>query len=280
MVSLSQSKQQDVLEKASYWLAFRQSNDWFNLLDWSKISLNTAYERKLAEMKVKKSIVLDDHQSIYERKHQISEMSIDSVGGQMVIGMAEEKTLPKDLFHFVEEKIFSNPDATVRMQAGNYFKHAGADHTYSVQNILAMKSDGGKGKTVFIARCATCHKFGNDGKTIGPDLSGIGKKFDKPALLDAIVNPSAAIVFGYEPWLVNTSDGATVYGFLLSENKQAIVVKDIAGQKHTIDIKKITSRKKEEKSLMPDPVSNGLSEQDLADIVEFLSSGASTAQGR
>jgi hypothetical protein len=48
--------------------------------------------------------------------------------------------------------------------------------------------------------------------------------------------------------------------------------KDIAGQKHTIDIAKITSRKKEEKSLMPDPVSNGLNEKDLADVVGFLKS--------
>jgi len=274
MVSLSKNKQQDVLEMASYWLSFRQSNDWFNLLDWSKIGVNTAYERKLAQMKVKKSIVLDGHQSLYERKQQISEMSVDSVGGLFVIGMAEDKTLPKDLFHFAEEKIFTNPDATVRMQAGNYFKRQGADHTYSVQKIVQMKPDAGKGKTVFATHCATCHKLGSEGSTIGPDLSGIRKKFDNPALVDAIVNPSAAIVFGYEPWLINTSDGATIYGFVLSENKQSIVVKDIAGQKHTIDVKKITSRKKQEKSLMPDPVSNGLSEQDIADIVGFLSSGA------
>ncbi len=272
MLSLSKSKQRDVLEMASYWLAFRQSNDWFNLLDWTKVGLNTGYERKLAQMKVKKSIVLDKHQSLYERKQQISEMSADSVGGQMVIGMAEEKTLPKDLYQFVEDKIFTNPDATVRTQAGNYFKRQGTDQTYSVQKIVQMKPDVGKGKTVFVTHCATCHKLGSEGSTIGPDLSGIRKKFDNPALVDAIVNPSAAIVFGYEPWLINTSDGATVYGFVISENKQSIVVKDIAGQKHTIDVKKITSRKKQEKSLMPDPLSNGLSEQDIADIVGYLSS--------
>ena len=31
----------DVKEQAAYWLSFRQSNDWYNLLDWSKIDLNT-----------------------------------------------------------------------------------------------------------------------------------------------------------------------------------------------------------------------------------------------
>ncbi len=51
------------------------------------------------------------------------------------------------------------------------------------------------------------------------------------------------------------------------------MIRDIAGQKHIIDLKKITSKKKQEKSLMPDPVSNRLSEKDLADIVGFLKSG-------
>ena len=125
---------------------------------------------------------------------------------------------------------------------------------------------------MFISRCATCHKWGNEGNTIGPDLSTIGKKFDNTSLLDAIINPSAAIVFGYEPWLVNTKDGQSIYGFLISENKQAIVIRDIAGQKHIIDVVKIASKKKQEKSLMPDPVSNGLSEKDLADIIGFLKS--------
>ncbi len=105
---------------------------------------------------------------------------------------------------------------------------------------------------------------------IGPDLTTIGKKFDRPALLDAIINPGAAIVFGYEAWLVNTKDGESLYGFLLSENKEAMVIKDMAGQKHIIALNKITSKKKQEKSLMPDPVSNGLTEQNLADVTTFL----------
>jgi putative heme-binding domain-containing protein len=158
------------------------------------------------------------------------------------------------------------------MQASNYFKRSGTDKTYAIQDILKLKADVLNGKVVFASRCATCHKLGNEGSTIGPDLTTIGKKFDNPALLDAIINPSAAIVFGYEPWLVNTKDGQSIYGFLLSENKQAIVIRDIAGQKHIIDLEKITSKKKQEKSLMPDPVSNGLNEKDLADVVGFLKS--------
>ncbi len=92
----------------------------------------------------------------------------------------------------------------------------------------------------------------------------------KTELLDAIINPDAAIVFGYEPWLVNTINGASYYGFLVSENKQSVMIKDLSGQKHIIETSKISAKKKQGGSLMPDPVSNGLTEQDIADVAEFL----------
>jgi putative heme-binding domain-containing protein len=270
MLSLSGSNSPDVSEMANYWLSFRQGNDWYDLLDWSKISLNTAYEKKLAQMKVKKQTMLDEQQSMNERKRRAQEMAVDSVGGQLLIGLAAEKKLPQDLLPFIEDKIFQNPDATIRVQASDYFKRPGTDKAYSIQEIAKLKADPSTGKQVFGSRCASCHKVGAEGTTIGPDLTTIGKKFDKHALLDAIINPSAAIVFGYEPWLVNTKDGVSLYGFLLSENKEAIVIRDMAGQKHIVDVRKITSRQKQDKSLMPDPVSNGLSEQNLADVVGFL----------
>jgi putative heme-binding domain-containing protein len=111
-----------------------------------------------------------------------------------------------------------------------------------------------------------------EGGDIGPDLTAIGQKFGTIELLDAIINPSAAIVFGYEPWRVNTKEGTSVYGFLLSENKQNLVLKDIAGQKHVLPVSKIASKEKQQQSLMPDPVTNGLSEQNLADVAAYLSS--------
>src|SRR5258706_4535588 len=57
MIELTRSPLKDVAEKARYWVSFRQSNDWFSLLDWSKTGIDTEHERKLASMKVKKSKV-------------------------------------------------------------------------------------------------------------------------------------------------------------------------------------------------------------------------------
>ena len=270
MLNITESNIPDVKEQAVYWLSFRQSNDWYSLLDWSKINLNTAYERKLAAMKVKRQILLDDRQSQDERSWRTQEMAADSVGGQMLIGLMAENKLPSPLLPVVEKYIFNNPDLSVRVQAGKYVKRSGDGKTFSIDAIAQLQGDRVAGKTIFANTCSACHRVGTTGNDIGPELTTIGKKFDKVALLDAIINPSAAIVFGYEPWLVNTKDGQSVFGFLVSENKQSVVIKDIAGNKHVIAQDKISSKKKQEKSLMPDPTTTGVTEKNLADITAYL----------
>jgi putative heme-binding domain-containing protein len=273
MLGLSQSKDASIREAAAFWLSFRQSNDWYNLLDWSKLSFNTAYERKLAQMKVIRQIILDEDQSPAERKNAVQRMTADSIGGQLLIGLAAENKLSQLLLPFIEESIFKNPDPAVRVQASNYFKRKGTNKTYSITAILKLPSNANKGKDVFTNSCASCHQFGSAGKSIGPALTDIAKKFGSTELLDAIINPSASIVFGYEPWLINMKDGESIYGFLVSKNKQNVVIKDISGNKHVIDEGKIAGKTKQAQSLMPDPINNGLTEQNLADIAAYLIAG-------
>ena len=270
MLQLTSAPLADVKEQSLYWVSFRQSNDWFKLLDWSKINVNTSYQRKLALMKVKLQLLLDSRQPLEDHKRIAKEMVLDSMGGQMVIGLMAENKLPANLMSAVAENIFNNPDLGVRVQAGNYVKRTGTDKMYSVNSIAKLTGDATAGKTVFINKCSSCHLVELTGNRIGPELTNIGKKYDKISLLDAIVNPSASIVFGYEPWLVNTKEGESLFGFLISENKQSIVIKDIAGVQHVIAQDKISSKKKQEKSLMPEPSTTGLTEQNLSDIAAYL----------
>ena len=270
MLNLTASSLADVKEQSLYWLSFRQSNDWYKLLDWSKINVNTTYQRKLAKMKVKLQMLLDNRQSQQDHKSLSKEMALDSMGGQMVIGLMAENKLPASLMSVVAENIFNNPNLAVRVQAGKYVKRNGTDKIFSVNSIAKLPGDAVAGKTIFKNNCSSCHRVELIGNMIGPELTNIGKKFDKISLLDAIVNPSAAIVFGYEPWLVNTVEGESVFGFLVSENKQFIVIKDISGVQHVIAQNKISSKQKQQKSLMPEPITTEITEQNLADIAAYL----------
>ena len=136
-----------------------------------------------------------------------------------------------------------------------------------------MKGDASRGRAVFFgntAGCAKCHRFGGEGKDVGPDLSAIRTKYGRPELLDAILNPSAGIAFGYESWIVKTKGNDVLAGFVVADTPDNLVLKDSTGEQRTLPSKDITLRKKQTISVMPDNVALGLNAQELADLVEFL----------
>jgi len=270
MLDISKSSNKVIAERATYWLAFRQSNDWFTLLNWKTSGIDPERERNIALMKVKENKMLEAHQSFDERKWNAQDMAKNPVGGQMLINLMANDQLPKDLIPIVEVGIFKNPDLSVRIQASTYFKKKGNSELLDLNKISALKGDVNNGQLMFEKNCSTCHKVKAKGSDIGPELTLIRKKFDKVSLLDAIVNPSGGIVFGYEPWLIVMKDGDSHFGFLIADGKEAVVLKDITGKLWTLDSKQIASRKRQDKSLMPEPGELGLNSQSLTDVAEYL----------
>ena len=127
-----------------------------------------------------------------------------------------------------------------------------------------------KAQRFFGTYCNACHKTQNTGSNVGPDLTFAAKKFDDEQLLKAIISPGSAIAFGYEPWIVTVKNKSQYYGFLISNTKYAMILRDLSEINHTIAKKDIISAVKQDKSPMPEAGQLGLSEQQLADIVGYL----------
>lgn len=145
-----------------------------------------------------------------------------------------------------------------------------ADADSPLARIALLTGNEQKGRVLFRTNCSSCHRRGQVGADVGPDLSTIGQKFDRNGLLDAIINPSAGIAFGYEPWLITTKKGQPFYGFLVSDSEQSVVIKGIKGIKHTIPASEVVSRRQYKTSLMPDASTMGLDDQKLADLAAYL----------
>jgi putative heme-binding domain-containing protein len=270
MSELAASTLPDVAAQARYWLAFRQENDWFNLIDWQNSGIDTRHERNLAAMQVRLAKVVDDHLPFDERKSNAQALAKDSSGGQMLLKEVIEKNVAPELYSVIEEYIFKNPSISVRVQASALFTKPGAKKSYSIPGISAMTGNASSGKALFIKNCTACHRLENKGSEIGPDLSLIGQKYDRNTLLDAIINPSAALVFGYEPWLITTRRGESFFGLLVADGPKTLVIKDLAGRRSIIRTADVASRRKQVNSLMPEPMAFGLTPQDLADISAYL----------
>lgn len=271
MIGLTKAPDSAIAAQASYWLAFRQGNNWFALWDWKKAPIDLERERKVAVMRVKRNVLLNEQLPLAEKKRAARAMASDPVGMQMLLGVIAEGRLDQSLFQFVEGLVQQYGDDKVRIQAASYFQKAATRGTgYQVAAIRALKGDPVAGESVVATKCLTCHRVGNRGATIGPDLTGIKDKFDHATLLDAIIDPNAGIVFGYEAWTITLKDGQSYFGFLVADGQETVTIRDLTGKNHILRTEQIATRNKQENSLMPSPSTLGLSEQDLANVAAYL----------
>lgn len=266
MIDLTKSKLTDVASGALWWVNFRKANDWAELLNWEE-TIATIMTESYKKMLDLKKLVGDKTQPIDKRIASAKLMAKDSDGGNMLLDMKAQYGLPDTITKSVSEDIFNNPNQNVRIVASQFFARKG--QTVKMDFVARMKSNNEHGKTLFATYCTTCHRHGQKGAEIGPDLTKIHQKFDKISLIDAIVNPSASMVFGYEAYTITTTKNETFFGFIVSDGK-TVVIKDAGGQSHAVKAENIKSREKMLNSLMPDPTSLGLKEQDLADLTGYL----------
>jgi putative membrane-bound dehydrogenase-like protein len=266
MIALSKSTLPDVASLAAWWVNFRKTNDWADLMNWEEAvaqQMTPAYKQMLES----KKLVSDQSKPMLTRIETAKMMAADENGGNMLVDMRVQGQLPDSIARSISDIIFKNPDQNVRIVASQFFPKNGK--VLKTDFIARMNPDIAKGEKLFATNCEACHKHGTKGAEIGPDLTLIHKKFDKSGLLDAIVNPSASMVFGYESYTVVTKNGETFFGFLMSDGAN-VVLKDAAGQQHAIKSEQIKSREKMASSLMPEPTILGLNEQDLADLTGYL----------
>ncbi|MCM4151901.1 dehydrogenase [Arenibacter sp. N53] len=255
-----------VKELTEWWLKFRKSNDWHTLWDWQAESgEGYSIPEKIAGLQ---ETLLNKDSSAAKRIEAGKEMAGSLIGGRLLISLAAKDQLSNEIINGISDAIFNNPELEIRTLASEHFIKTGGKQ-FSIPAILKLKEDTTKGENVFLTKCTSCHKNGTTGNDIGPDLSSIGEKFDKTALLDAIINPNASIVFGYEPIMIKTKSGQALYGFLLSEG-ETTVLKDMTGKQMVIAADDIESKEKIKMGIMPNAVSLGLTEQDLADLSAYL----------
>ena len=139
-----------------------------------------------------------------------------------------------------------------------------------IAELATRRGDPAMGEEVYAQLCATCHVVGGEGIDFGPALSEIGDKLPKEALYRSIIHPSEGISFGYEGYLVKLKDGSQAVGYVASETEDAIELRMAGGVTARYEKAEIESRTQLDRSLMPDGLYQAMTEQDLVDLVQYL----------
>ena len=124
-------------------------------------------------------------------------------------------------------------------------------------------------KKTFEARCATCHKLGSEGHALGPDLATV-KNAGKEKLLTNILDPNREVNPNYLSYLIETKGGESFSGIIVNESGNSVTLRMAGGTESVVARANLASMQSQGKSLMPEGLEEGLSQQDMADLLEFI----------
>ena len=138
---------------------------------------------------------------------------------------------------------------------------------------LLAGGDAERGREWFTtATCAGCHRIGERGGVIGPDLTRIGAIRSGGDLLESILYPSSSFAQGFEPYLLTRRDNEEVSGSLVAQGPEGVSLRDGAGIIHRARPEDIGSLERQQLSAMPEGLEQLLTPEQFSDLLSYLQS--------
>lgn len=221
-------------------------------------------------------IAADEERPYEQRRAAVAGMARSKQGGNRLIEMVKQKTLVGDTFLVAGALLSRSEDAGVRQAAAEVLpqpEQKDAQPLPPVDQLAKMSGDVANGLKLFrsTATCANCHIVNDYGKDVGPNLSEIGNKLSREAMLTAILAPSAGISHNYENFSVLTEEGQVVTGLKISQTDEEVVIRTADAIDRKIPTDEVVTIKKSDKSIMPENLHHITGQQGLIDIVEYMS---------
>lgn len=136
-------------------------------------------------------------------------------------------------------------------------------------DCLNLEADARAGAAVFVQHCASCHKIGEAGHEVGPDISD--SRTQTPAqLLTAIVDPNRAIDSRYFRYVVLTGDGRVIDGVVTEETSETVTLVRQNAERVVVQRDEILELKPAGVSLMPEGIEAQITPQEMADLIAYI----------
>lgn len=134
-------------------------------------------------------------------------------------------------------------------------------------------ADPAKGETAFTSgkgACVVCHRVGETGGQIGPDLSTIGRIRGGSDLYESVLYPSESIARDFDTYEVTTRTGTPRVGLIDGQTARGLELVNPGGQREEIAHEDITSLRRIPTSLMPMGLEQTLTPDELRDMIAWL----------
>jgi len=124
------------------------------------------------------------------------------------------------------------------------------------------------------AQCNKCHRFAGDGGDTGPDITGVGARFNAEYILESVVEPSKAVSDQYKNMVVVTKDGEVLTGRVINETEGKLVIRTdpFASQMTEVAKADVEEQTVSPTSEMPQGLINVLTKDEVLDLIAYLRS--------
>ena len=134
-----------------------------------------------------------------------------------------------------------------------------------------------RGRQAFVdSQCLACHRMGDEGGGVGPDLTAISSRFNRIDILESILEPDKVLSEQFQNTTVILKNEEDYTGRLVDETPdQIVLVPNQLEPDKTVTVKKsdIVQRKASTVSPMPTGLANVLTREELLDLLAFLEAG-------
>lgn len=137
------------------------------------------------------------------------------------------------------------------------------------QKALALKADPNNGRLVFQKNCTACHRIGELGVNVAPDLADSRTK-TPPYILTSILDPNRAVDSNFFSYTVVTIEGKVITGIISAETATSVTLKQQENKSVTILREDIDEIRSNGISLMPVGLEKNIDVQQMADLISFI----------
>ena len=165
-------------------------------------------------------------------------------------------------------------DPKLRALVNRVFEASAGDRARVLKNFwpaLKLEGDAVKGHEIYAARCVICHRAGDEGFAHGPDLVSF-RSAGKELILVNLIDPNREVAPQYANHELKLKDGTTIVGRIVDQDKEQLRLRFPAGVEQVLSREKVKSTAQSPHSPMPQGLETGLSNQQMADLLEFLTS--------
>ncbi len=184
----------------------------------------------------------------------------------------EREDLPRGSLDLTQQaRLLQHPNPTLAQRAQALFVRTTRPQEIlqRYRPALEIAGDPQRGRTVFIDNCANCHRRGDLGHDVGPNLASV-LNHSPEKLLTNILDPNVDIQPGYQSFTCLLETGEVLVGVLSGESTHSLTLTQANGVVRTILRSEIEALKNSGVSLMPEGLEDKIAPAAMADLLAFL----------